>query len=367
MTSRRLRLLIVVALLVGGGWGVYRLAPRSSNPLSAVYEALDRRDFAAALAVLEQHLRDRPKDYDARLLAVQTARRLEDWPRAAEHARHLSDAAAYDGPLGHEFRLAQAQRGNLAVAQALAAEHLDRPDPDPLVAEAVARGVLHHYSLVAGAGLIVPGGEQPNVAVGIRAAECWLGRRPGPADQVAGRVWRGRLRALAGDHPGAVADLREALRLHPEADDAAYHLAVVLSQSDPAEAARLLEPVLARRPADIRVRYSLIHTYRYLGRFEDAARLLDPLTDQNPHDAAALTERGLLALDQGRADEAEPFLRQAVRLAPGYAEAHLALGRCLQMTGRHAEAAPHFEQFRRLDAARTTTPSAPLSPSPFVP
>lgn len=367
MISHRLRLLIVVALLIGGGWGVYRLAPRSSDPLLAAREALDRRDFPTALAILEQHLRDRPKDFDARLLAVQTARRHEDWPRAAEHARHLSDVAAYDGPLGHEFRLAQAQRGNLTVARALAVEHLDRPDPDPLVAEAVTRGILQHYSLVAGAGLIVPAEEQPNVALGIRAADCWLERRSELADQVAGRVWRGRLRALAGDHPGAVADLHEALRLHPEADDAAYHLAVVLSQSDPAAAARLLEPVLARRPADVRVRYSLIHTYRYLGRFEDASRLLDPLMDQNPHDAAALTERGLLALDQGRPDEAEPLLRQAVRLAPSYAEAHLALGRCLQMMGRHAEATPYFEQFRRLDAARATAPPAALPPSPLMP
>ena len=50
----------------------------------------------------------------------------------------------------------------------------------------------------------------------------------------------------------------------------------------------------------------------------------------------------------GHREEAVAHLAQALRLKPGYAEAHYNLGMALAQTGRVAEAIEHLEQALRL-------------------
>jgi predicted Zn-dependent protease len=58
--------------------------------------------------------------------------------------------------------------------------------------------------------------------------------------------------------------------------------------------------------------------------------LLDNLLSRQPRHVAALTERGRLALDEQRADEAEALVRKAVELAPFNKQALYVWSQCLK-------------------------------------
>jgi len=68
----------------------------------------------------------------------------------------------------------------------------------------------------------------------------------------------------------------------------------------------------------------------------------------SPH-PLALNNLGAALTDQGRAPEAEPYLRQALKLAPRDAEAHYNLGVTLLALGRTDEALVAFREALRLD------------------
>jgi tetratricopeptide (TPR) repeat protein len=89
---------------------------------------------------------------------------------------------------------------------------------------------------------------------------------------------------------------------------------------------------------------------RRLGQPEEARCLLDALLALTPEDGQALWERGQLELDQGRAAEAEPWLRRAVRASPHDRRLAYSLNRCLVALGRHEEAEQVNARVAALDA-----------------
>ncbi len=369
MASRRTKLLLAFSLLGVAVAAGYLLTGRKSPEVIAAEQALDRRDFTAAVEALERYLRANPDDAEARFLAARTTRRMGDFDAAVAHLKNLSREPGQEPRVALETELGRAQRGDLRAANALAASHLDGGNTaeTAFVAEAVAVGILFHFSPIPGTGEILPPEQAPVLAMGHRAAERWRELRGGVEDQAAGLVWRGRLRQLGGDHPAAVEDFRSALRLHPDSFDARFHLAVAITQSAPAEAATHMAALLERAPGSIEVRYGLVNLYRSLGRLDEAGRVLDYLITANPKDAMALVERGVLAVDAGRPAEAEPLLRRALELRPDYPQVHLALSRCLQLTGQTDQAKMHFERFHRLESEQSSRPHDSNPPTPKLP
>jgi tetratricopeptide (TPR) repeat protein len=89
-------------------------------------------------------------------------------------------------------------------------------------------------------------------------------------------------------------------------------------------------------------------TWRQCGSYRDLATLYSSTLEKNPDAWIAQCNWGALLQDQGRWDEAQVHLEQALRLHPDYPEAehNLALG--LAHAGRFQEAIPHYETALRL-------------------
>ena len=62
-----------------------------------------------------------------------------------------------------------------------------------------------------------------------------------------------------------------------------------------------------------------------MGRLDEAARELRQLVKDDPENAGALTNLGVVLLQQRRAREARPYLEEALRIAPGMPQAAEAL------------------------------------------
>src|SRR5207253_1432828 len=144
----------------------------------------------------------------------------------------------------------------------------------------------------------------------------WDRRQPGTEDRAQGLVWRGLMHSLARDYPRACACYRAALELAPDNVRARLCLVELLRWESPAEAATHLTELLRHDPDNARARYLLACARRDLGDPDEARRLFDAILAARPDDVPTLLDRGKLALDAGRAGEAEPWLRRAAALAP---------------------------------------------------
>jgi YaiO family outer membrane protein len=105
-------------------------------------------------------------------------------------------------------------------------------------------------------------------------------------------------------------------------------------------AAALAAPVHAQQPADA---YEQAVAARQAGRPADAVRLLQPIVAANPGNADAQVQLGYAYLALGRLDEAEAAFASALRVAPDYADARLGLARIAQRRGDRAGALAALE------------------------
>jgi tetratricopeptide (TPR) repeat protein len=102
-----------------------------------------------------------------------------------------------------------------------------------------------------------------------------------------------------------------------------------------------------RQPA---VEATLASRLAALERWDDVIAVYRGAVSRRPADAAVRLRLGAALLHmQDRAADAEPELREAIRLAPDDPEAHVLLGSALAVLGRSAEAVGAFEQALRLD------------------
>jgi tetratricopeptide (TPR) repeat protein len=119
---------------------------------------------------------------------------------------------------------------------------------------------------------------------------------------------------------------------------------VTWGQNSTDEMGALWVEVIPRRRED-----AAVLTQDYFRRALDTDIASSELQVRNdPKNPSALNRLALHYLKAGRAAEAEARLHEALRLAPGDAEAHSNLGTVLQMLGRLAEATPHLETARKL-------------------
>jgi tetratricopeptide (TPR) repeat protein len=81
-----------------------------------------------------------------------------------------------------------------------------------------------------------------------------------------------------------------------------------------------------------------VTTHAQVRHWRDARALFLHALDLNPDNAVAHTTLGVLAMNEGRPDEALRHLSEAVRIEPAYPEAHFNLGVLYSKLGRRAEA-----------------------------
>jgi tetratricopeptide (TPR) repeat protein len=333
-------LLIVVAALGLGGYFVGRQLWAGYHRRQAV-DALARRAFDEADTHLSAALEVWPDDVALRLLAAQTARRRGDFSEAWLQLREYESRHGPEEAGALETRLLVLQQGNLQETDVLLAECTARPGAaqTPIVLEAVIDANLKALLPAYSQGLTTGGKlAEPVLLKTRRAIDLWLELRTARPDKVQGLVWRGHTHVFAWEMSEAMADLRQAVELDPDHREARRFLAKFLAENHPAEAAPHLEFLQDRYPNDTEVRLWLAENRRNLGRPDEARDILEELLAKEPTHVAALLERGQVALDLRQPEEAERLLRRALELAPRDPTVNKALGDCLQLAGRHAEA-----------------------------
>ena len=100
-------------------------------------------------------------------------------------------------------------------------------------------------------------------------------------------------------------------------------------------AAAFAAPLHAQQPADP---YEQAVAARLGGRPAEAVRLLEPIVTANPANSDAQVQLGYAYLALDRLDDAEAAFAAAVAVAPGYADARLGLARVAQRRGDRAGA-----------------------------
>jgi tetratricopeptide (TPR) repeat protein len=338
--SRRERLVrqtLVIAplvVLIGGiGWWV-GLQIWAGSEYRAAEGAMARRDYAEARQRLAHCLRVWPSDGQTLLLAARAADRDGD---SAEAVR-LLDAAAQEVPdaVVLERKVLRLRSGDLTDAHrhfAACDEHRDRPE-SKLILEGLVEGSLKAQQL----------------EFARRCLALWEESQTDPRDRAQAKAWRGEIAYWSGYADIALVQLREAVEAAPANVAARLRLAEVLIQYTPADAKGHLEALRAKRPEDRAVLIRLASCHRALGEHEQAVRLLNELLVRDGRDVPALLERGRVALDLRKLDEAEGWLRGAEALAPEHREVRIALARCLQLAGKAAEAQVYLDRVVKADA-----------------
>jgi len=192
-----------------------------------------------------------------------------------------------------------------------------------------------------------------------RAAEAFAHRNPDEAIALYSEVIRRRpdtedaYRKLAlvfwrtGRPREAVATLESALRAGVTQSEVLIKLGQYLAESgQPAKAIALL----ARHPGDDPDALIVLgNAYTIAGRLPEARRIFTRMLEQNPDDAVAHENLGVVQLRSREEVAAERSLRRAIELDPRRAGAHTALGVLLASTGRRTEAIAMWTRALELD------------------
>jgi len=330
---RRPLLLLAVLLGVGGVgavagphvWAWYHF--RAGRAALERYRAEEARDH------LDACLKVWPGSSEAHLLASRAARRADDYASAEDHLREcqrLRGGATEE--TAFECALLHAAGGVLPATERFLRQRLrEQPQDAPLVLEALAEGYLRMYRILDALGCL----------------DQWLHDDP---DNVRALMLKGNLFWQVKAPLKAIPQYRRVLELDAEQHEVRWRLArCLLDVGRNDEALTLLEQVRKRRPNDPEVLVRIARCQNLLGRSPQARELLDEVLAREPDNGLALRTRGEMALLNGDIEDAEHWLRQAVRVLPEDYQANWALHRALTEAGKVPEARRQGARARELE------------------
>jgi tetratricopeptide (TPR) repeat protein len=303
--------------------------------LDAAQQALERYAFDEAQRHLDLCLKVRRGSAAVHLLAAQTARRRDACEEAERRLATCIQLGGMTSSAALERMLLSAQQGDLDGVEASLRMHLGVDDPDSvLVLEALAKGYASRFWET-------------------QALECLnslLKRQPRHplALLMRARLWENRVRKGEMEYAqDALRDYEKALELMPSFEGELGLAGALYCLGRPWEALLVYERLYALQPTHPEVLLGLARCRYIQHDVDEARRLLDDLLAQHPHQAAALLERGRLALHAGQGVEAEKWLRRAASAAPRYdVEPLRLLCRFLEAAQQTAEARRCREELR---------------------
>jgi tetratricopeptide (TPR) repeat protein len=329
---RRWFLALGVLLLAGVSGGLFGLHWWARQQLRTAEDLLADLRFEEAGRLLDDYLRIRPSDAEARLVAARAKRRAGD-PEDAEY--HLNEHDLLRGVTrasSLERVLLLAERGELGDREAWLRSGLEKGEADPvLVLEALTRNYLSTGRL-----------EDASACLADLLQAC--PRHPRAL------AWRAQTRARQQKWEAALEDARRAVALRPGSVEARLIWAEANENVGQTEkAVREYRWLYERGQKSPDVVLGLGRCWQDLARFAEARQVLDAFLAEQPEQADVLVERGRLALREGGTAPAEPYFRRAAALDPRNADALRFLLRCLEAGGSAAEAARVDGRIRQLE------------------
>lgn len=171
-------------------------------------------------------------------------------------------------------------------------------------------------------------------------------------DNYAARYNLGNALLREGRTQEAIAEFREALRIHPTYEDAHNDLgSALLREGRTQEAISEFREALEIDPAYEDAHNNLGLVLFDEGRPQEAIAEYRDALRVNSANAGAHYNLGNALLELQRADEAIAEFREALRINPAYADAHNNLGNALLQRGRTDEAVAEYRDALRIDPA----------------
>jgi tetratricopeptide (TPR) repeat protein len=338
--SFRSRLAILALVLVVLGAATAGVFLWARYHLRAAEQALDRYQFDEAQHHLDLYLLVNRRSTAVRLLAARTARRRDDYDEAERRLAACLRPEEITPEAALERLLLTAQQGELAEVEGLLQPRTGPDDAEAaLVLEALAKGYL-------------------NCAWDADALTCLnrlLERQPAHAPALLMRARVLESQALKGEverETDALHDYEKAAELSPSFEARRGLAGALYRLGRPWEALSEYESLQREQSASPDVLLGLARCRYSLHDVDEARRWLDTLLEQHPDHAAALLERGRLALHAGELSEAEKWLGRAADLAPPCdCEALRLLCRCFDAEHKDEEARRCSGRLRDREAA----------------
>ncbi len=312
------------------GWNYYQTNSRYQTALQTV----ERREWKRAREQLKELIQQSPTP-DHYLLAARAERRLEN----LSEAKKLLDLCQ---------RLQGSETDAIKIERALLRIHEgELLEVEQFLRESITNNESHAVEILdlLSAALEVNYRE----AEAQRCLDELLRRQPEHFDAL---VRRGRTARNMGWQEDAIQYFQRALRLRPEVDNVRIILAETLVNYGHYDQAREHYETLSQKQSqNPAVPFGLALSYLGTGESNKALQLFNQLIAANPKNWVALNERGKLAIQLDKAEEAVADLRLAESLAPAdVAPTHLVS--CLLLLGRHEEARKYQEKVARIHADR---------------
>jgi len=324
---------VILALLVFtlGGLAGWRQLQFRDSLNQARFASLDGR-LAAAIAALRECESVDSLDRDVMLLSARVFRMQRAWPAADAVLEQYWTRYGDDPALTTERLLLRAARDDAeAVAPVLAARIAQGGDEARLCRQALVSGYIREFRYADAKAIL----------------DDW--RATAPNDPLAGML-TGQMAEQLYNTQGAEDAYAAVVARHPDHHEARLRLVDLLMQQRSAAAALEHLAVLRRAlPDNPEVRLQWALALRQVGRSDEAKQALDDVLARDPNSAAALAERGTLALNAGDDRAAADDLAHAVRADPGSLAARNLLIQALTRLGRTDEVA---REQARADASR---------------
>jgi tetratricopeptide (TPR) repeat protein len=292
---------------------------------------LAKHDLESAATHLERYLSNRPDDAAAWLLAARTARRLEHIEDARRYLERCQQLSGVTDSTRLEWDLLRVQQGDIGGIDVRLRQSIGPDHPDALfVLEALARGYIRSERL----------------AEAVQACDLWIAQQP---EHPWPWLWRGSIYERLNHRDRAISDYRRAVQNAPDKTDARMLLgSALLRERQPGPAAEQYEAILVQSPNETAAQVGLAACRMEQARTSEAIVILDRVLDSGGASSLVFLLRGKAALEQDRSEDAEHWLREAVRLAPYDPEALYQLSLSLRSQQKEDEAASVSQRVDRL-------------------
>jgi predicted Zn-dependent protease len=323
----------LVLLTAAGGlawiWDQWQFQQR----LGQAEQEVDRGHIHVAILLLDECLQRRPTHRQALLLSTRVARQSGHLETAENWLDQYWQLYGDDEEVVFERLLLQAARGELEVTDPRLRERERQGGAvSRLIREACVSGLLSRFRW----------GEAGQLLT------AWLADSP---EDPWALYLMGRLQEHRDDLESAKEYYRRLVEQDPDHDEARQRLAQLLVQTRHGdEALPHVEHLLTRRPYQRDIQLLWGRTLILLGRLTEAQQVLDSILAEHPRFAAALAERGKVALFQEQPHQAIDYFALAVQNDPGDLAIRHQYATILAQNGQETEAAQQRQAIQQLEA-----------------
>ena len=182
-----------------------------------------------------------------------------------------------------------------------------------------------------------------------------------PADPRANTEW-GELFLEKYNKAEAAKSFQEALKADPEYGPALLGMAKALADENPPQAVAFAERVVKQNANDAGAQLVLAQVAIYRDKKADVKATLAHILEFNPKNLEALSMKAAMAYVEGRDQEYQAAVAEALKIHPTYGEIHRIVGEVTAHYYRFDEAVEHTRKAIALDE-RTSGPSPTSAPS----